>query len=177
MKLKLDLHTHCYEASGYKPPTLDIVATVVERIRLRGLDGIAITEHYNKDYGFQVREIVQEHFDSNIIIIPGQEIDENYVQVVELYLPNDSVFRFLAHPGYPGDFVNRIRNVRGIEIENALHNYHIEQDKVREAAKKHDLLLLRNSDAHVLSNIGQCYNKIAMEELYARAIPNHRGMS
>ncbi|MBI2908749.1 MAG: PHP domain-containing protein [Chloroflexi bacterium] len=171
MKLKLDLHTHCYEASGYKAPTLDIVASIVERIKLRGLDGIAITEHYNKDYGFKVKEMVREHFDPDLIIIPGQEIDENYVQVVELYLDNNSVFRFLAHPGYPGDFVNRIRNVSGIEIENHLHNYHIEKDKVEEVARKHNLILLHNSDAHMLPNIGQCHNEIDLEELYARAVP------
>jgi PHP family Zn ribbon phosphoesterase len=41
--------------------------------------------------------------------------------------------------------------------------------KIREVAEKHDLLLLANSDAHFLSDIGKHYNEIEIEELYARA--------
>jgi hypothetical protein len=56
--LKLDLHTHCSEATCVYTPTVDVVKKIVSAARAKGLDGIGITEHYNKAYGFKVREIV-----------------------------------------------------------------------------------------------------------------------
>jgi predicted metal-dependent phosphoesterase TrpH len=168
-KLKLDLHTHCLEATGFLSPTVDIVGEIVARIRERGLDGIAVTEHNSSKYGYAVKEIVEQHFNNEVLIIPGQEIDFGRREVVELYLPNNSTFRFLAHPGrYPG-LAEDVSDVQGIEIDNALHNWHINKVRVRELAEKHGLLLLRNSDAHNLEDIGTFYNEIELEELYAKA--------
>ena len=103
-----------------------------------------------------------------MLIIPGWEIDVGQRQEVELFLPNGTTFRFLAHPGYPMNSYT-IENVQGIEIENALHNWHIDKDRVRALAEEHDLLLLKNSDAHSIEWIGRCYNEIDLEELIARA--------
>lgn len=168
MKLKLDLHTHCYEATGYRHPTLDIVKQIVDQVKWRGLDGIAITEHWDKDYGFKVKEVVEQSFGNEVLIIPGREIDIKGRQEVELYLPNGSTFRFLAHPGYPSPTTSYvIEDVHGIEIENGLH--FIDKKRVRGLAEKYDLLLLKNSDAHFVAHIGQYYNELSLEELYARA--------
>ena len=60
-KLKIDLHTHCYEATGYQPPTLDIVRRIVDAVKARNLDGIAITEHVDRFYGQQVKDIVGKY--------------------------------------------------------------------------------------------------------------------
>ncbi len=154
-----------------------MVEKIVAQIKARGLDGIAITEHFDKEYGYKVKEIVERYFDNEVLIIPGQEI---YVQMrheVELYLPNNSTFRFLAHPGYPshsaylGNFPDpiTISNVQGIEIENGMSGWYIDKELVREVSEKYNLLILRNSDAHYLDKIGQFYNEIDLEELYARA--------
>lgn len=173
MKLKLDLHTHCYEATRYAAPTVDLVREILEAAKSKGLDGIGITEHWDKEYGFRVKEIVETCFDNQLLIIPGHELDVGDQQIVELFLPNDSVFRFLAHPGYPSEHahVEEKLNLQGIEIENSMHSWHINKEVVRELAEKHDLMLLRNSDAHYLSRIGQAYNEISLEDLYARAKP------
>jgi PHP family Zn ribbon phosphoesterase len=167
LKLKLDLHTHCYEATGYREPTMETVKKIIDRIRIRELDGIAITEHWNKEYGFKVKDMVEQFFDNEVLIIPGQEIDVRCQQEVELYLPNGSTFRFLAHPGYPSN-PDSLENVQGIEIENDMHSWDIDKDEVRKLAEEHGLLLLSNSDAHSLSDIGRHYNEISLEELYAR---------
>ena len=39
MKLKLDLHTHIWEAFNFQPPSLDIAEKVVAQIKSRGIDG------------------------------------------------------------------------------------------------------------------------------------------
>jgi len=140
----------------------------VAQIKAKGLDGIAITEHYDKDYGFKVKDIVEESFNNEVLIIPGWEIDIRQRQEVELFLPNGSTFRYLAHPGFPMNSYT-VENVQGIEIENALHNWHIDKQRVRELAEEHNLLLLSNSDAHSIEWIGRFYNEIDLEDLIARA--------
>jgi hypothetical protein len=51
-KLKLDLHTHCREATACPTPTLSTVKRIVAAVKSRGLDGVAITEHYTERYGY-----------------------------------------------------------------------------------------------------------------------------
>lgn len=168
--MKLDLHTHCFEATSFRAATVEIVAKILSKIKARGLDGIAVTEHYDKTYGFQVKEIVDKHFPGQAIIIPGQEINVWPVQVVELYLTDDVTFRFLAHPGYPGELTTSVVNgLHGIEVENPLHNWHINKQKVREIAEKYNLMLMSDSDAHSLDDIGAAYNEVTVEQLIQKA--------
>ena len=61
MKLKLDLHTHPWEAFNFVPPTVDIAEKIVNQIKSRGIDGIGITDHHNKEWGMELREIVEKH--------------------------------------------------------------------------------------------------------------------
>ncbi len=170
--MKLDLHTHCFEATCIYRPTRDSVARIVAAARARGLDGIGVTEHYNKNFGFKVREIAEEHFPGQMLIIPGEEIDKGNLHVVVLYLPGGLTFRFVAHPGYPraGDFAAGIdASLHGIEMHNPTHDDEMDQEAIHRAAREHNLLLLQNSDAHFLSDIGKYYNEITIEELCARA--------
>lgn len=162
----MDLHTHCCEATLFRDPNEDIVGRIIAQIKVRGLDGIAITEHWDKEYGFKVKRIVERSFNGEVLIIPGQEIDIRWHQEVELYLPNGATFRFLAHPGYP-TISDAIENIQGIEIENALH--YIDKERVMALAEEYDLLLLSNSDAHSIDTIGRYYTEIDIEELIARA--------
>jgi hypothetical protein len=168
--LKLDLHTHIHEATNVAHPDVELVRRIITRINERGLDGIAITEHRDKNYAYQVIEIINRFFANQVIIIPGQEVGEALHHVVELYLPDGSTFRFVAHPEN-GELLERcfkyFNNIHGMEIENG--GYHIDKEKVMEIAQRYDLLLLSNSDAHALSDIGRYYNEIDLEELSARA--------
>ena len=62
MKLKLDLHTHVWEAFNFQPPSLDIAEKVIAQVKSRGIDGIAITDHHNQDWAFAFRELVGAAF-------------------------------------------------------------------------------------------------------------------
>lgn len=149
-------------------------------VKRKGLDGIAVTEHYTDYYGHKVKEIVDTQLDSKIVVIPGQELDRmllgherGVIHVVELYLPGDLVFRFIAHPGHPyiRDLSQHIdEGIHGIELKNPLHDRDgLKEEQIKELAKKHDLILLTNSDAHRLEDIGTYHNEIEIEELCARA--------
>ncbi|MBI4641189.1 MAG: PHP domain-containing protein [Candidatus Tectomicrobia bacterium] len=169
MKLKLDLQTHCFESMGYAKPTVETVGKIVNMVKARGLDGIAITEHGKNDYGFKAKEIADHYFPHEIILIPGQEVmTSDGQEVVELFLPNGAIFKFLSHPESPFRLYG---DLGGIEIDNLMHNQYINKKAVQVAAEKYGLLLLRNSDAHILSHIGTFYNELTLEELmfYAKA--------
>ncbi|MDY6969293.1 MAG: PHP domain-containing protein [Spirochaetota bacterium] len=170
MKLKIDLHTHCMEATGDSKPTVGTVKKIVDQIKKRGLDGIAVTDHDKVDYGYRVKEIVEKYFNNDVLIIPGQEIQLHREHVVELYLENDCIFRFCAHPYFGSSFEYFLEqegdNLHGVELKNAA--WQLQEDRVREIAEKYNLILLENSDAHSIQEIGMHYNELHMKDLYNR---------
>ncbi len=175
MGLKLDLHTHCYEATMCS--SVNAVEKIVNAVKARGLDGIAVTEHIDKDYGYRVKRIVEKRFDGEVLIIPGQEINTSliHVQVVELYLSDNATFRFVAHPYHLTDFSRYVaahaHELHGVEIENFQHRWEMKQvnrEKIRAVAEEYDLMLLANSDAHSLGDIGRYYNEVDLGELHKR---------
>ena len=178
MKVKLDLHTHVWEAFNFQPPSVSIAEKVVAQIKSSGIDGIAITDHNNKDWAFEFRDLVEQHYPGEVIIIPGWEVDvrpasnpfDEY-QVGELFLPEGGVFRIYSHPGYYSPNILIEDGIHAIEIDNYIHNWHIRKQQVAELAQAHDLLVLEVSDAHNLENIGLRYTELELDELYRRAEP------
>jgi PHP family Zn ribbon phosphoesterase len=168
MKLKLDLHTHLQEATQFAPPDEETVGRIVAMAKKRGLDGLAITDHDALNYARRVRQVVEHCFNGALIIIPGQEKRAGDHHVVELYLNDDSVFRFIAHPGYLFHTNHhQFDGIHGLEIHNSY--WYIDQEKISEIAEKNDLIPLSNSDAHSLADIGRYYNLIDLDQLFSRA--------
>ncbi|MDY6853623.1 MAG: PHP domain-containing protein [Thermodesulfobacteriota bacterium] len=175
MGLKLDLHTHCYEATMYT--SVKSVENIINTVKAKGLDGIAVTEHLDADYGYKVKQIVEKYFNSKVLIIPGQEINTElvHVQVVELYLSDRATFRFVVHPYHVSDFHRYVaanaHKLHGVEINNFQHKWEMNQinrEEIQAIADKHELMLLTNSDAHSLDNIGRYYNEVDLQELFDR---------
>ena len=138
-------------------------------MRERGLDGIALTEHWNVEHGWKLKEIIEELYGDEFVVLVGQELDISTTQqVTEIYLPNDVTYRYLCHPGYPGNDWSVPENLHGIEIENGMHSWHMNRPRIQALAEEHNLMLLKNSDAHYLEKIGVYYNELALEELVAR---------
>ncbi|MBI2165873.1 MAG: PHP domain-containing protein [Chloroflexi bacterium] len=172
-KLRLDLHTHIDEATGYGVPTEEIVREVIDLARTRGLDGIAVTSHNKPSYGVRFRELAQALFGDSFLIIPGQEKDEVSPrrQVIELYLPTGAVFRILAHPGQPsGNLDGDLSDLHGVELQNALHDWHIARTQVEEMAARWDLLPVQVSDAHTLDSLGHYHTLVSLEEMTLRVL-------
>ncbi len=178
MKVKLDLHTHIWEAFNFQPPNESMAEKVVGQIKARGIDGIAITDHHNKDWAFEFKDLVERCFPGEVIIVPGWEIEVRpsqnpfaEYQVAELFLSGGSTFRSYCHPGYYSPEIIIEDGIHAIEIDNYIHNWHIRKQQVAELAQAHDLLILEVSDAHILENIGLRYTELELDELYRRAEP------
>ena len=182
MKLKLDLHTHVWEAFNFQPPSVEIAEKVIRQVKAAGIDGIGITDHHNKDWSFEFRELVEQHFPGEIVVIPGWEIEirpeQNpfaEYQVAELFLPpmdgmEGGVFRSYCHPGYYSPEIIIEQDIHAIEIDNYIHNWHIRKPQVEDKAETYDLLLTQVSDAHNLESIGLRYTEIDLAEMYRRAV-------
>ena len=182
LRLKLDLHTHVWEAFNFQPPSLEIAEKVVRQIKNAGIDGIGITDHHNKDWSFEFRELVEQHFPGEVVIIPGWEIEVRpeqnpfaEYQVAELFLPpmdgrEGGVFRTYCHPGYYSPEILIEQDIHAIEIDNYIHNWHIRKPLVREKANIYGLMVTEVSDAHNLENIGLRYTEVDLKELYERAM-------
>ena len=170
MKLRLDLHTHCREALKFAPLDVSIVRKILAAAKRLGLDGLAITDHaeMGKDFAYQVKELVERFFDNQLLIIPGQELRRGVHHVVELYLGEEITFRFISHPGdLSGRLAPALADIHGLEVESG--NWFLDQEEIARVAQENELLLLRNSDAHSLSAIGEHYNEIDLQELISRA--------
>jgi len=173
MKLKLDLHTHCFEALCIPFPkgiNSIMVGKILAAIKASGLDGIAITEHYREEYGFEVKDIVSKEFNNQVVIIPGREVFLHRIHVVELFLPNRTIFRFIPHPLDLKHIETSFNfgRIHGIEIANRFYDPYMDKHGIEALAKKHCLLLLCNSDAHELSHVGYYHNEIDLDDLQAR---------
>ena len=175
MILRLDLHTHIWEASGFQPPNLAWAEQVVQQAKARGIDGIAITEHRNREPSFAYKRLIDQHFHGQLLVFPGWEIEVHPAQdyfasydMGEFLLPNGLVFRNYCHPGHPSKSIE-IEDVQSIEVDNLLHNWHIDTPKVHAVAKKHGLLMTHVSDAHRLEDLGKNFVEIELKDLLDRA--------
>ncbi len=178
MTVRLDIHTHVGEMFGFQNPTPEIAETVISRIRAAGLDGIAVTDHWRRDWGMALHRVVEQHFPNEVIIIPGREIDvrpaispfDEY-HCTELYLPGGRLFRTYCHPGYYTPNIVIEDGVHGIEVANHHHDWHIRRPKAERVAEEHGLLTFSVSDANVLSEIGAQSTEVDLDEMMRRAIP------
>ena len=177
MKVKMDLHTHIWEATGCVPPTVEVVDLVLRQIESQGIDGIGITDHHNKDYAFAFKEIAETEFPGRAIILPGWEInvrpeespfDEYHMG--ELFFPDGKVLRSYNHPGYYTPNIIIENGVQAIEIANPGHNWHIRKSQVEQIAQERGLMLFSVSDAHRVEKIGTSYTEVDVEELHLRAV-------
>lgn len=163
------------EASNFAHPDARVAERILIKIKEKGLDGIAITDHaeLGTKFAYQVKDIVARLFHNETVILIGSEVSRGPYHIVELYLDKNCTFRFIAHPGLHSlrlleqEYADYLNDIHGIEIENG--NYWIDAEEAKEFACRHALLLLSNSDAHSLVDIGQHYNEIDLEELRFRA--------
>jgi len=56
------------EATGDFIPRVETVKKIIEQIKKKGLSGVAVTEHCNKDYGFRVKPTFNTLFSNDTSI-------------------------------------------------------------------------------------------------------------
>lgn len=169
-KLRLDLHSHCHEATYQTHTAIEAAHAIVAAGRARELDGLAITDHIERKWAFEVQRIVANEYGESFYIVAGQEAVRRLHHIVELYLAPGCTFRFMAHPVPGTDWETHLDGLHGLEVANP--HWRLDAERIKEVARERDLLLLSDSDAHSLRAIGQYYNEIDPGELFAKARGN-----
>lgn len=191
--LKLDLHVHtCYSGDSLIKPK-----DVVNYVKLKGLDGFAITDHQTlRGYKFS-KEIGRN---KDIIVIPGIEMNTHIGEILILFIEDDIKFHdnnfhtivekvkdnngIIVIP-HPFDFLrdNRLKMnllndniinkfIDGIEIINSRIIFKKCITKAKNFNKKYNLFETGGSDAHTLKEIGNGYTLIRDADKSFESIKN-----
>ncbi len=176
--LKFDLHTHLIEALKEKMDIrgiLDInkeaAAIIVKAIKSSGLNGVAVTEKNNFNFGWVVALQIMDFFkDENLIILPGSEITYAGQHFLSIYIPpyvrrsvpffqDKDWYLILAHPGFyqPLDPA-QLGALRfdAVESVSLLGDFALSAS----ISKDKQIPLIRASDAHSLDGLGFHYTEM-----------------
>jgi len=183
--MKIDMHVH----TEYSYDGVSTVEEVFEYAGKRGLDGVAITDHFDTRAWEEAREIAEER---NMFFIPAEEIkvlNENgkimaevlayflekgignkTIQELEKDIHSQGGLLFLAHPyaksrpapKHPEEYLGY---VDGIETVNARSRvWHINRKAIKTAGKM-NLPVVGGSDAHIPEEIAYAYTETEAEDL------------
>ncbi len=178
MKLRLDLHVHTSRSPDAFTDTRDLI----EAVRNRGLDGIAVTDH-NMPCSFESDEIT---------VVPGIEVSSlnghilglGSKQPVPSQLPPEDTIRLMKSFGYiavvahPFDMSGKGVDPRrlqqkpdAIETMNA-NAFPFEKSRKRaeQAALSLNIPMIGGSDSHLPQTIGDAYTEVEVDESTVEAI-------
>jgi predicted metal-dependent phosphoesterase TrpH len=175
-KFRMDLHVHS-SSSGDNDADLE---EVIERAVQRGLNGIAVTEHYSYAASEPVERLRQK-FRGSIVLVRGVEFSaaEGHCLVFGAdtdrldirHAPVREVVRRVTEaggvviPSHPyrsvnslGDLVLDLEGIGGLEGCNGA-NLHAMNVRAIEIAARLRLPFTGGSDAHAASEVGSCYTE------------------
>jgi predicted metal-dependent phosphoesterase TrpH len=169
---KVDLHAHTI----YSRDCLTRPEELIARARQIGLDRLAITEHNNLAGALRAKELAPD------LIIVGEEIKTTHGEIIAYFVreevpkglsPQESIRRLrdqgavisIPHPldGVRSSAMGLenvlavIDLVDGLEVLNARCVRPADNDAAAALAQERGKLLTAGSDAHTLSELGQCY--------------------
>jgi predicted metal-dependent phosphoesterase TrpH len=176
----VDLHTHSRFFHGWsgRPTRFDPVGLRLLALggRLRGLDGIAVTNHdytYSAEVDYPTIPGIEVSTTEGHVLVVGEEPPKRTAlqghtpsEVVD-YAHDHGCAAILAHPFRNSGARDADADFDAVEI-NGKNPEHIEQTK--ELAKDLDLPLVGGSDAHYPIEVGRAYTRIDTESFTPRAI-------
>lgn len=169
---KVDLHSHTI----YSKDCLTKTAQMIEHARKIGLNKVAVTEHNRLDGALMAKAMAPD------LVIVGEEIKTTHGEIIGYYLreevprglsPQETVRRLREQGAvitipHPLDSLRssamRLRNVLTIidevdalEILNARCVRPADNVAAAQLAEERGKLVTAGSDAHTLTELGQCY--------------------
>ncbi len=178
--LKIDMHTH----SKYSKDGSSEVREMFDRAESKGLDGLAITDHYDVRAWKEAEEISEE---KGMFFIPGEEVkilDEDgkcngevllyfmkrgigsmTIEKINKEVRKQGGLIFVAHPfsrtrHTPKNVKGLLRYVDGIEGFNARSRFASTNKKASGFASKHGIPTVAGSDGHIPLEVGCGYTEV-----------------
>lgn len=172
MTWKVDLHAHTI----YSRDCLTRPEALIARARAIGLDKLAVTEHNNVAGARAAKALAPD------LVIVGEEIKTTHGEIIAYFVqeavpkglsPQETIARLreqgavisIPHPldSLRGSAMGRenmlpiIDQVDALEVRNARCVRAVDNVAAAEMAVTHGKLITAGSDAHTLSEVGQCY--------------------
>jgi predicted metal-dependent phosphoesterase TrpH len=169
---KVDLHSHTI----FSRDCLTRPEALIERARAIGLDKLAITEHNNLAGAIYAKKLAPD------LIIVGEEIKTTHGEIIAYFVTEEvpkglspqETIRRLREQGavisipHPLDSLRRsamglenvlsvLDDVDALEVRNARCVRAADNEAARLLAVEHKKLHTAGSDAHILSELGQCH--------------------
>jgi predicted metal-dependent phosphoesterase TrpH len=170
--IKIDLHIHTIRSHD----AVTLPEEVIEAVRRRGLDMVAITDHNHLDGALALREMAPD------MIIVGEEIRTTAGELIAYFLeewvppglplqetierlraqnafisvphPFDRLRRGAMHVANPSEILD---NVDALEVFNARCIFAADNDRALALARSQGLQMTAGSDAHIAWEIGRAY--------------------
>ncbi|SFR55519.1 PHP-associated domain-containing protein [Halogeometricum limi] len=176
----VDIHTHSrfFHWSPGEPTWFDPLGLTLATLcaRLRGLDGIAVTNHdytYSADRRFPTIPGVEVTTTRGHLLIVGPNPPSRTEpgeltphEAVEIAHENDCA-AIVAHPFRNSDLRHVDAAFDAVEL-NGKNTEHVEQ--TRELAAEMDVPLTGGSDAHYPIEVGRAYTLVDADELTPKAV-------
>ena len=171
MRLKIDLHVHSTYSDG-----LGNIQEVLKTARLKGLDGLAITDHDTLEGYYEATSI-----SSGMLVLPGFEVETDAGHVLVLGLERlppfdgkivyEDLMRWarglggltvLAHPSAGRRRLRRWRQEKpdAVEVLNASYPNRYFTRSGLQIAKNLNLPAVGGSDAHHPRTVGDAYTVV-----------------
>lgn len=179
--LKIDMHLHTIYSGDSLIKPIDLL----KRVKIKGLDGFAITDH-NTLKAYKI--LKKKARGKNIIIIPGMEIETHVGEVIGLFIDNEInvkdndffniIEKIRENNGlviipHPFDFLrnNHLKmnllsdkiikkHIDGIEIMNSRIIFKKCVNAAKKFNEKYELFETGGSDAHTVKEIGNGFTFI-----------------
>jgi predicted metal-dependent phosphoesterase TrpH len=174
--IRVDCHNHTY----YSPDSICSPGTMLRRAKKRGLNVIAVTDHYTVRGGLKAREIAAKKY-PELRVIVGEEVLTSKGDLLGLFLsedipsglePLEAIDRIHVQGGIAGapHPFDRYRSALGHEVMDAIVDKldFIEglnarmvrsenNDEAQEYAREHNKPMSAASDAHSPREVARCY--------------------
>lgn len=178
--MKIDMHVH----TKYSYDGVSEVEDIFEYADKRGLDGVAITDHFDNRAWEKAEEVAEE---KDMVFIPSEEIrildkDKKTIGEVLMYfmehgmgnktmkeirkeVDEQNSLIFLAHPyararPSPPRVEDLVEYVDGLEVINSRARLNKTNRKAFNKAEELDLAMVGGSDAHIPEEIGHAYTEV-----------------
>jgi hypothetical protein len=177
-QLKIDLHTHPFEQlkkemsiKGIGDINKGVVQKIVKAIKHAGLDGIAITEYNNFNFGLVASYEIMDNFkNDNLFIFPGVEYknsDKHFIQIfvpeylrkqIPLFKGKDWIKILIPHAGKATINLENaaLEGFDLIERRSLLGDVELNEGYLQTIK----LPMIEASNAHKLQDIGKMYTNV-----------------
>jgi len=176
--MKLDLHVHTL----YSPDAINNAEDIRRMMKLRGLDGVAITDHDTIKGALKISSLIKEY-----LIIPGIEISTKYGHIILLnvtreppitddlgeirdFTLSENSVMIIAHPlstfRKSKYFEKTLEYVDAVEVANS-HDHRLKRnyEKLTNICRKYNKGKTAGSDSHIPDTIGYSYITLQSENI------------